>query len=130
MKSLLAFVLVIFGFGAFNGVSAKKAEEISVKVNETSSAKGGVRVRFVEMVEDSRCPTGTDCIWAGNARIKIRVTKNGRSKVLELNSNLDPRMPVFAGHSFELKGLTPEPRSNIRINRFGYVAKIEVKKVS
>jgi hypothetical protein len=126
MRILIAFIFVFIGLTA---VSAQTGKEISVKVNETASAGNGVRVKFVEMVEDSRCPTDTDCVWAGNAKIKIRVTRNGRSKVLELNSNLQPKTASFAGYIFRLIGLTPEPRSNIRINRFGYVATIEMRKV-
>ena len=130
MKYLIAVVLVLFGFGAFSAASAQTGQEISVKVNRTVSAKGGLRVNFVEMVEDSRCPEDANCIWAGNAKIRVRVTKNGRSKLLELNSGLEPRTETFAGYSFQLQALTPAPRSNIRINRNGYVAKILVKKVN
>ena len=128
MKLLIAGLLVLFGFGAFVGVSAKAPERVSVKINETVAAKGGIRIKFAELIDDSRCPTDTNCIWAGNAKIKIRVTRNGRSKELELNTGLDPKDVVFAGYSFRLVGLTPEPRSNIRINRNGYIAKIEIEK--
>lgn len=128
MRILTAVLLVLFGFGAFSAVSAKQPDHVSVKIHEVASAKRGIRIKFVELVDDSRCPTDTNCVWAGNAKIKVRVTKNGRSKDMELNSGLDPKEVVFAGYSFRLVGLTPEPRSNIRINRNGYVAKIEVKK--
>ena len=129
MRILTAVLLVLFGFGSFSAVSAKQPERVSVKINRSVAAKGGIKIKFVELVEDSRCPTDTNCIWAGNAKIKVRVTKNGRSKDLEMNTGLDPKEVSFAGYSFRLVGLTPEPRSNIRINRNGYVAKIEVEKI-
>ena len=128
MRLLTAVLLVLFGFGAFSFVSAKQPERVSVKINKAATAKGGINIKFVELVDDSRCPRDTNCIWAGNAKIKVRVTKNGRSKDIELNTNLEPKDVVFAGYSFRLVGLTPEPRSNIRINRNGYVAAIEVQK--
>jgi hypothetical protein len=129
MKILITSLLVLLGFGLFSSASAKDAEKVSVKINEVVTAKGGIRIRFVEMVEDSRCPTDANCVWAGNAKIRVKVTRNGRSKLLELNSNTRPKSAIFAGYSFDLTGLTPEPRSNIRINRNGFVATIEVKKV-
>ena len=128
MKLLIASFLILIGFGSFSAVSARKTQEISVEINTEAAAKGGVKVRFVELVEDSRCPTDTNCIWAGNAKIKVRVSKNGRSKVIELNSLEKGKPPVFAGYSFRLTKLTPEPRTNIRINRNGYVATIEIEK--
>ena len=128
MRILTAVLLILFGFGSFSAVAAKQPERISVKINGSAAAKGGIRIKFVELVEDSRCPTDTNCIWAGNAKIKVRITKNGRSKDLEMNTGPDPTEVFFAGYSFRLVGLTPEPRSNIRINRNGYVAKIGVQR--
>ena len=30
-------------------------------------------VTFVEVVEDSRCPEGVECVWAGRAQIRVEV---------------------------------------------------------
>jgi hypothetical protein len=68
------------------------------------------------------------CIQAGNARVRIRVARGRRASVLTLNSNLPNPSATFEGYEFKLVGLTPEPRSNIRINPSGYVAQIEVTK--
>ena len=129
MKLLIASLLVLVGVGSFSIVSAKQGQEVSVKINTEARANGGVRVRFVELVEDSRCPVDTNCIWAGNAKIKVRVTRNGRSRVIELNTMPKGGDPVFAGYKFRLTDLDPDLRTNVRINRNGYVAKIEVTRV-
>lgn len=129
MKLLVASLLVLVGFGSFSSVSAKQGQQISVKINAEARANGGVRVKFVELVEDSRCPVDTNCIWAGNAKIKVQVSRNGRTRVLELNTMQEGADPVFAGHKFRLVDLDPDLRSNVRINRNGYVAKIRISKV-
>lgn len=85
-------------------------------------------MKFLELLEDSRCPADVVCVWAGNAKIKIRVTKDGRSKVLELNSNLGDKAPAFGGYTYKIKELTPYPRSNIQTRPKDYVAVIEVAK--
>ena len=36
-----------------------------------------LRLRFAEVLEDSRCPTQVDCFWAGQARIAISVHPDG-----------------------------------------------------
>lgn len=38
-----------------------------------SAAVGGQTLRFVEVVEDSRCPQGVQCIQAGRAQIRVAV---------------------------------------------------------
>ena len=115
-------------FGGAEAADGQKTHSVSVKVGrEKTVARTGIRVRFVEMVEDSRCPTDTNCIWAGNAKIRLRVSRKGRSKVIELNSGMENKDDRFAGYEFKLTALTPEPRSNIRINPRGYVASITIK---
>jgi hypothetical protein len=111
--------------------AARRSETLRVQVNkEKRFAKSRLSVRFVELVEDSRCPTDTNCIWAGNAKIKIRVSKNGRSHDLTLDTNGPNQAAIAEGYSIKLISLTPEPRSNIRVNRNGYVATFEAVKLS
>lgn len=129
MRLFVISILVLFVFGAFAVQGVQATETVRVQVNhQARAAKAGIKVRFVEMVEDSRCPTDVNCIQAGNARIRIEVSKNGRTRTLELNSNSMKGAATFAGFRFQLRGLTPEPRSNIRINRNGYVATINVER--
>lgn len=128
MKLLIANLMLVLALGGFAPAFARHHQTINVKINNEAAANGGLKVKFAELVEDSRCPTDTNCIWAGNAKIKIRVSRNGKSQVLELNTTESGATPKFAGYSFKLTGLTPEPRSNIRINRNGYVATIVISK--
>lgn len=36
-----------------------------------------LKLTFERVVEDSRCPQGVDCIWAGQATVTLRVEKTG-----------------------------------------------------
>lgn len=129
MKSLIiALLLVVIGVGVVP-THAKSQSDLKVTINKEVVGKGGIKVGFVELVEDARCPTDVQCVWAGNAKIKIRVTKGGRSKVLELNTSERGAGPAYGGYRFALKELTPELRSNVRINRNAYEATIEMIKV-
>ena len=111
--------------------ASQEAQSVTVKINnEATVPKTGMTIAFTELVEDSRCPTDTTCVWAGNAKIKIRATKNGRSGDLELNTMHSKDPVTFDGYTLTLTKLIPEPRTNIRINRNGYEATIEVSKIS
>jgi hypothetical protein len=127
-KLVLVLLLVVVSAGTLP-IYGRRHHDLNVTINKEVAGKGGIKVAFIELVEDARCPTDVQCVWAGNAKIKIRVTKNGRSKVLELNTSEPGAAPAFGGYSFKLKGLTPELRSNVRINRNAYEATIEMSKV-
>ena len=129
MKKVITGLLFVVLAAGVMPAFARQGQTVEVLINKQVAAKGGLKITFVELVEDSRCPVDVECIWAGNAKIKVRVTKNGRSKVLELNTMGGAAVPSYAGYRFKLQGLTPKPRSNVRINRNGYQASIEVTKV-
>jgi hypothetical protein len=108
--------------------NAQTTRTVEIKMHkETVDRSSGLRIKFVGLAEDSRCPTDTDCIWAGNARISIRVSgKRMAARTLTLNSTTNPKVVAYGGYKFRLVDLTPHPRSNIRIDPNGYQATIEV----
>lgn len=132
MRSFFAYILIFIAFAVPTAVNAQGARSVNVKIHqEMVDRRTGLRIKFVELVEDSRCPTDTNCVWAGNAKITIRVRgTRGPAKTLTLNSTLQPQTASYGGYEFRLTGLTPQPRSNIRINPNGYRATIEVTRGS
>jgi len=84
-------------------------------------------VRFVGVIEDSRCPRDTTCIWAGEVKVEIEFLE--RSKVskqmeLKLGESADA-----AGLHVTLVDVEPQPASNVRISAQGYRATMVVEKV-
>lgn len=126
-KTILALLLTII-FGTF--LQAQTNQKITVQINHQKTlAKNKLTIKFVSLLEDSRCPTDTNCIQAGNARIQIEVRKVGsRAKTFDLNTNDNPRAVSFAGYTIKLLDLNPKPATNIRINRNGYEAIFNVSK--
>jgi hypothetical protein len=58
----------------------------------TTVEPGAMRIRFDRVLEDSRCPSGVTCVWAGRARVQLTVRPNGSA----------------AGKSYELEVGSPE----------------------
>jgi hypothetical protein len=132
MKTVLTTLLfIIFTVLAVSVEAHPGKSSVTVQLHKEKSIPGaGFKIRFVEMVEDSRCPTGTTCIWAGNAKVKIEV-RGGRGgrKTFELNSTTQPTVVNYAGYDIKLMSLTPKPATNIRIDPNKYLASFEVVKM-
>jgi hypothetical protein len=77
----------------------------SAKVEHSST-----RVRFVAVPEDSRCPTGVQCVQAGRARVRLEVT-NGRTAPvwIELGTNPETSLASAGGVTWELQAVEPYP---------------------
>ena len=76
--------------GPVSGTDAQ--QEVQLALGETRSVDGDrVAITFGRVGEDSRCPTGVQCITAGNAVVSLLLQERGdKSKTLQLNTNTNP----------------------------------------
>lgn len=129
MKILTLMFITIFGLAAL--ASAKEPETVKVRVGEMKNAAGGrLAIKLVSVVEDSRCPINAQCVWAGNAKIKIAVSKGKMApKTIELNSGLKPDSIIIYGYEIKFVDLSPHPGENVKMVAFPKMATLSVKKV-
>ena len=130
MRTFLLVVILVLVPG-FADARPRTSETVMLKIQkEKYLPKSRLRIKFLSVIEDSRCPTDTRCVWEGNARISARVSKNGHTRTIELNTRGQNNAVIVDGYSIKLVRLAPEPRSNIRINRNGYRGTLEVEKLA
>ena len=64
-------------------------QEFAIKFGEQVLLAGGdVRITFAEILEDSRCPSNVQCIWQGNAKLRLNFanTRNNSTRSAEINT--------------------------------------------
>jgi len=86
----------------------------------------GQAITFESVPEDSRCPVNVTCVWAGNARVRLRVQAENRDSIVALNTLLDPHAVVIGTVRIELKALSPETRAGAPIPAGSYRARLLV----
>ena len=129
MRAMFLSLFVLFAFGFFYTTEAQVNRQVKVKINQQKTVAGRLSIKVVS-IEDSRCPRGTQCVWAGNAKVRIRVKNaNGAAQVFDLNTNMQPENVRFAGYRISLTDVNPSPANNIRINRNAYTATFSVTKL-
>lgn len=94
-----------------------------------------LRLRFADVLEDSRCPTQVQCFWTGQARIAISVQPNGSGPTtVEFNTNPAPGQTVKSAtvgpYSIELQSLDPYPQTPDEIAFEDYRATLVVRAAS
>lgn len=102
---------------------------------EASTADGKLKIKFVAVAEDSRCPKGVNCIWAGNARVMLQVGKTqGAQAKLELNTS--PREATngagggYGEYLIKLVEVAPYPVAGQTIKPGSYAVTLSVSKKS
>ena len=45
---------------------------------------GGLKIRPIEVVEDSRCPATVQCAWAGRLKVRARMNGSGWTQIRDM----------------------------------------------
>ena len=107
---------------AKDGFVVKVGEELKIE-------REGLRIAFVSVKEDSRCPEGATCVWAGNARAHVSARdEKGNCEEFDLNTNLTPNEHDFGKYKISLAQLTPHPSIHHQPKADEYVATFVVTK--
>ena len=124
---IIITTLILTAVFALTGLG-QKAETLTLRAGQQkSTADGGVKVKFLRVMEDSRCPANAKCVWAGNARIRISAKIVGHSaRSFELNSTLKPQVVTHFAYEFAFAKLRPIPGLDASPRRKNPIATISV----
>lgn len=87
----------------------------------------GVRVKFVGVAEDSRCPIDAICVWPGTAEVRLELSAPGEAAShVSLHSYSDPRATTYRGYSIRLLEVSPSRSADQAIPAGDYVVKLEI----
>ena len=116
------------GLEAGSGSSAAEAgTRVELRFDETAKYQD-LELRWLEL-DDSRCPIGVACVWAGQIVATVEVAR-GEEESVELDLVHRIKGPPATSRAFEyelrLLGVDPHPRQGTTPERSDYVARIEI----
>lgn len=96
-------------------------KEIVVLFHKTKTLTSNLDITFSELMEESRCPPNSECIWEG--RVVIELTINNSDKVILGLGNLNKPAPQesyknrieYGNYSIELIGVDYGSEENFNI---------------
>jgi hypothetical protein len=91
-------------------------------------AEAKLIVGFQAVSSDSRCARGENCVWEGDAIVRVWLQKTGGAKdELELHtSSRGQNVAVYKGFSVRLVAVHPAPVSGVEIIAANYVTTFQV----
>lgn len=102
--------------------------ELGMKEKAENTAND-LTIQFLEVTEDSRCPTNTDCVWEGQAKINFLVNGDPVEVILQEGKPELAEKPLADGeHMLMAESLTPYPDGK-RINPSTYRVQVSVTKL-
>jgi hypothetical protein len=112
-------------------VAAEPGVAFSLAIGKTAAINGsGTRLTFTMVREDSRCPTDVTCVWAGDAKIDVTISRSGSSDDVKVLSLTPPNNDASSGDlQIRFVGLTPIPRQADGNAPRAYVAQLVVNRI-
>jgi len=104
-----AFLTILITFAAAICVTAQRSTDFSLQVGEQKTAASKLKIHFLEVTDESRCPVGTTCVWAGNAKVKLGLSVGRKREEIDLNSDTQPTSIEFGGYRIKFMSLTRKP---------------------
>lgn len=116
--------------GVLSSIQVQPGRQFELSAGQEARIQGTpIAVRFVRVAEDSRCPIDVNCVWAGNAVVKISLSSSdGNGSESSLNTTLEPKSIYYGGYTIKLIDLKPAPRSGTKIPPATYLAILEASK--
>jgi hypothetical protein len=101
-------------------------QTIELQPKAATKVSSDLSIRFNTVLEDSRCPTGVQCPWEGNAEILLELT-GGSPETVHLNTGgMFPRTEMYNGYSITLQDLKPYPAQGTQIDESRYTAVLSI----
>ena len=132
------FIVLLFCSMLFQNCNTQNMVEMKVLSKDTIvvylkqkvlNEKYGFIIQLDSITEDSRCPEGGECIWAGDARAKFNLTENNINHQFSLNTLATFRNDtIIGGIRYKLINLSPYPSINKPFNYNNYSAVVAVSK--
>jgi hypothetical protein len=115
----MVFAMIVLGCAsAPTAPSAGGQSEVTLAPGGSTRPPGtNLTVVFEEIVEDSRCPTGVECVWEGDAAAGIRIeTPNAAPSTYTLHtSDRFPRQIEHGPLRVRLVSVSPYPAADTTI---------------
>ncbi len=113
-------------------ITAKLGSQFQLKLNHTAIIEPtSIKVKFVKVTQDTRCPTGAQCVSEGQASILVSIMKNDK-KIIDQELTLNPEYLAFKAfdkYSIRFVKLEPYPSRGELIRTSDYTATMIVEQV-
>ena len=105
-------------------------QEFTLQVGQIAQVdKEGFEIKFEKVLEDSRCPKGVTCIWAGQVRCELSIKDNESTTSLELTEpGLTDSLSLTTNNKFKIYYHVqpyPEAGQEIAPDKYRIILKVE-----
>ena len=128
----LAYLLIIFSGLSYVSADSNTVffdKDFTLGIGESAQVEGGLGfIKFIKVLEDSRCPEKVTCVWAGNVKTEFEILDRDRKKSsIFLNTGVKPNELSLQGYTLQLISVMPPEVEAVAISPEEYQVKLRIK---
>lgn len=121
----------------FFAACSNQPGETSIVIGQTINLSSGqvvsitgeqLKIQFLEVITDSRCPSGVTCIWEGEVSCLIEITFQDSTNRLVLNQRSSAISTIEFGDYNITYEVLPYPKAGENIENKEYILRLTVNK--
>ena len=126
LSTLLPLSLAACAGSATGGPRAKDAATpaadgtpFTLQPGQSATLADASRLSYLRLVQDSRCPPDTQCVWAGDAIVALQWTPaGGAAQDFELHTGREPRSQAIGSRTLTLQALAraDQPEATLQVD--------------
>ncbi|HEY4511705.1 MAG TPA: hypothetical protein VJH55_02595 [Candidatus Paceibacterota bacterium] len=101
-------------------------KEVTLAVGGESEFEG-VTLKFLKVLEDSRCPSNVQCVWAGEVKLSLSLKSGTEHRIVSLKNSDEPS--VFKGVSVTITDVRPEAKQGVGKDEIKYLVRFLLTKI-
>lgn len=132
---LLPILAIVLGYMVYSywipkveyGSTVEFNKSFELKPRENVFLRGSeLEVKFIGIPEDSRCPQGTRCVWEGQVKALLKVSRNSEEDQFNITKRPGEEKVErnFGNYTIILKEVSPYPTENMTV--VNYKIKLKV----
>jgi hypothetical protein len=130
---VVGLVLLLVGCAGGGGpIKASLGQEFTLAIGQTAEITGeNLMIRFLEVVEDSRCARDVYCVWAGRVSVVVEIKDDGspyKMVLTEPGLTDAPGRETYQGYSLSFH-VTPYPEAGKKITADEYRLSLVVTQI-
>ncbi len=112
---VISLLMLLVTIGCTSNKKAVNPEnKINISLGETITIENH-QVKFVKVLEDSRCPKDATCIWAGRAIVRLEISREGKDTIAkelifgQIKQGESKDLTLFTVEEKKVVGITLKP---------------------
>ena len=131
--NIIIFLLFVSCSNQVDEVTAGLGQEVELQIGQTVSIEEEqIRIKFVEVVSDSRCPEGATCIWQGEVTCILEIDyldSTNRKTIVQPGLTQEPAKDTFSDYEL-IFNVQPYPELGRETKNSEYRLQLTVDKNS